>query len=123
MLPCMWCPYCGDEMRSGHVRLRGQWLAGPWAGALAVNFEVDDESGEGSELLPRSRFRVLRRAAACCVRCEAVVVEPKLVDPGPEAVSRWPAVPPSDDPPPPDGSAPDGSASDSSTSDSSEPAD
>lgn len=73
----MWCPYCGDEMRSGVVRLRGQWAVFPWAGALALNFEVDDGSGEGSEVLPRRRFRVDERAAKCCVRCEAVLVDPK----------------------------------------------
>lgn len=71
----MWCPYCGDEMRQGYVRLRGQWAA--WAGVLAVNFEAGDNSGEGSELLPRTLFRSHERAAHCCVRCEAVLVEPK----------------------------------------------
>jgi len=75
MLPRMWCPYCGDEMRQGYVRLRGQWAA--WAGVLAVNFEAGDDSGEGSELLPRTLFRSHERAAHCCVRCEAVLVEPK----------------------------------------------
>jgi hypothetical protein len=73
----MWCPYCGDEMRSGVVRLRGQWAVFPWSGALALNFEVDDGSGEGSEILPRRRFRIDERAANCCVRCEAVLVDPK----------------------------------------------
>ena len=87
MLPRMWCPYCGDEMRQGFVRLRGQWAA--WAGVLAVNFEAGDDSGEGSELLPRTLFRSHERAAHCCVRCEAVLVEPKSgtyvppTDPGP----------------------------------------
>jgi hypothetical protein len=76
----MWCPFCGDQMRSGQVLLRGQWLAGPWAGGLSVNFEVDDGSGEGSQLLERSRFRSLPRAAYCCVRCEAVLVEPKSAE-------------------------------------------
>jgi hypothetical protein len=71
----MWCPYCGYEMREGHVRLRGQWAA--LAGVLAVNFETSDGSGEGSELLPRTLFRAHPRAAHCCVRCEAVLVEPK----------------------------------------------
>jgi hypothetical protein len=77
MLPGMWCPYCGDEMRPGVVRLRGQWTAGLFAGVLGVNFEIDDGSGEGSELLPRGRFRVRSRSALCCVRCEAVLVDPK----------------------------------------------
>jgi hypothetical protein len=71
----MWCPYCGYAMRQGYVRLRGQWAA--LAGVLAVNFEVDDGSGEGSELLPRTLLRSHERAAWCCVRCEAVLVEPK----------------------------------------------
>jgi hypothetical protein len=71
----MWCPYCGYEMRQGFVRLRGQWAS--WAGVLAVNFEAGDDSGEGSELLPRTLFRSHERAAHCCVRCEAVLVEPK----------------------------------------------
>lgn len=71
----MWCPYCGYEMREGHVRLRGQWAA--LAGVLAVNFETVDGSGEGSEMLPRTLFRSHPRAAHCCVRCEAVLVEPK----------------------------------------------
>lgn len=71
----MWCPYCGYEMREGHVRLRGQWAG--WPGVLAVNFETADGSGEGSELLPRTLFRSHPRAAHCCVRCEAVLVEPK----------------------------------------------
>jgi hypothetical protein len=47
---------------------------------LAVNFEADDDSGEGSELLPRTWFRSQDRAANCCVRCEAVLVEPKSVE-------------------------------------------
>jgi len=86
MLPHMWCPYCGYEMRQGYVRLRGQWAA--WAGVLAVNFEAGDDSGEGSELLPRTLFRSHERAAHCCVRCEAVLVEPK----------SGAYVPPDDDP-------------------------
>jgi hypothetical protein len=85
----MWCPFCGYEMRRGFVRLRGQWAA--WAGVLAVNFEADDDSGEGSELLPRTLFRSHPRAASCCVRCEAVLVEPKAAEytpPDDEAVVR-----------------------------------
>jgi hypothetical protein len=46
-------------------------------GVLAVNFEAGDDSGEGSELLPRTLVRSQERAASCCVRCEAVLVEPK----------------------------------------------
>jgi hypothetical protein len=83
----MWCPYCGDEMRSGVVRLRGQWAIFPWSGALTLNFEVDDGSGEGSEILPRRRFRVDERAANCCVRCEAVLVDPKS-GPAPTTATR-----------------------------------
>jgi hypothetical protein len=76
-------------MRSGQVLLRGQWLAGLWAGGMSVNFEVDDGSGEGSQLLERSRFRSLPRAAYCCVRCEAVLVEPKSAgyQPAPETAA------------------------------------
>lgn len=85
MLPHMWCPFCGYEMRRGYVRMRGQWAVGWWAGVLAVNFEADDDSGEGSELLPRTWFRSQDRAASCCVRCEAVLVEPKSVEYTPPA--------------------------------------
>jgi hypothetical protein len=65
--------------------MRGQWAVGWWAGVLAVNFEADDDSGEGSELLPRTWFRSQDRAASCCVRCEAVLVEPKPVEYTPPA--------------------------------------
>jgi hypothetical protein len=65
--------------------MRGQWAVGWWAGVLAVNFEADDDSGEGSELLPRTWFRSQDRAASCCVRCEAVLVEPKSVEYTPPA--------------------------------------
>jgi hypothetical protein len=76
----MWCPFCGDEMRSGQVVLRGQYLAGIFAGALAVNFEADDGSREGSLLLPRRIYGSQPRPASCCVRCEAVLVEPKSAE-------------------------------------------
>jgi hypothetical protein len=73
------CPFCGDEMRRGWVRLRGLWWAGawPWTGLVDLNFEVMDGSGEGSHMLNPGWRGNRRRAASCCVSCEAVVVDPK----------------------------------------------
>ena len=72
------CPFCGDEMRRGLVRTRGLlFAAGLWASGVTVNFEVDDDSGEGSELLRPGWLGRGKRGASCCVACEAVVVDPK----------------------------------------------
>ena len=73
------CPFCGDEMRRGWVRLRGLWAAGAGLSAwmVDVNFEVMDGSGEGSRMLSAGWRGNRRRAARCCVSCEAVVVDPK----------------------------------------------
>jgi hypothetical protein len=45
-----------------------------------LNFEVMDGSGEGSHMLNPGWRGNRRRAANCCVSCEAVVVDPKASD-------------------------------------------
>jgi hypothetical protein len=76
------CPFCGGEMRRGTIRLRG-W----YAQAVTAIFEAEDRAEDGArektQVLGPSFLRRGRRGASCCVRCDAVVVDPKPPEPEP----------------------------------------
>lgn len=78
MTPVDRCPFCGDELRRGWLMARGVLAAAGFSGgAVAVTFETDDGTGEGSLVFEPGRRGRGRRPARCCVACEAVVVDPK----------------------------------------------
>jgi Domain of unknown function (DUF6487) len=66
------CPFCGSEMCRGSIRLRG-W----YAQAVTAVFEPQDGASDTTQVLGPGSFRRGKRAASCCVQCDAVVVDPR----------------------------------------------
>jgi hypothetical protein len=77
MLSDVLCPFCGGEMRRGWMTTRGFAL---FPQVVSVNWISDYEPREGSVVLAPRGFRRPRRGASCCPDCEAVVLDPKVVD-------------------------------------------
>jgi hypothetical protein len=70
------CPFCGGELLSGWVRVRGVWLAGFWAYMIQMTFEAMDPSDKAWVVLSPGWFGRRRRHSRACVECDAVIVDP-----------------------------------------------
>jgi hypothetical protein len=77
MLSAVQCPFCGSAMRRGWMTTRGLAL---YPQIVSVNWLSDYQPREESVLLAPRGFRRPRRGANCCPECEAVILDPKVVD-------------------------------------------